>query len=45
MPSMVTSTFVFFGVGKGLSGASEGLLRGDIPEEHQNALHAAGGHV
>ena len=42
---MVTSTFVHLGVVKGLSVASEGLLRGDIPEEHQDALHAAGGHV
>ena len=37
--------FRYLGVVKGLSAASEGLLRGDILEEHQDALHAAGGHV
>ena len=37
--------FRYLGVVKGLSVASEGLLRGDILEEHQDALHAAGGHV
>ena len=35
--------FRYLGVVKGLSVASEGLLRGDILEEHQDALHAAGG--
>ena len=34
--------FRYFGV---VSVASEGLLRGNILEEHQGALHAAGGHV
>ena len=37
--------FRFLGVVKGLSVASEGLLRDDILEEHQDALHSAGGHV
>ena len=37
--------FRYLRVVKGLSVASEGLLRGDILEEHQDALHAAGGHV
>ena len=37
--------FRYLGVVKGLSVASEGLLRGDILEEHQDALHAAGGHI
>ena len=37
--------FHYLGVVKGLSVASEGLLRSDILEEHQDALHAAGGHV
>ena len=37
--------FRYTGVVKGFSVASEGLLRGDILEEHQTALHAAGGHV
>ena len=37
--------FCYLGVVKGLSVASQGLLRGDIHEEHQDALHAAGGHV
>ena len=37
--------FRYLGVVKGLSVASEGLLRGVILEEHQYALHAAGGHV
>ena len=37
--------FRYFGVVKGLIAASEGLLRGNILEEHQDALHAAGGHV
>ena len=37
--------FRYFGVVKGLSVASEGLLRGNILEEHQAVLHAAGGHV
>ena len=35
----------YLGVVKGLSVASEGLLHGDILEEHQDALHATGGHV
>ena len=30
--------FRYYGVVKGLSVASEGLLRGDILEEHQDAL-------
>ena len=30
---------------KGLSVASQVLLRGDILEKHQDAFHAAGGHV
>ena len=42
---MVTFTFVIWGVVKGLSVASEGLLRGDLLEVHQDALHFAGGHV
>ena len=37
--------FRYLGVVKGLSVASEGLLRSDILEEHQDALHAAGGYV
>ena len=37
--------FCYLAVVKGLSGSSEGLLRSDILEEHQDALHAAGGHV
>ena len=37
--------FRYLGVVKGLGLASEGLLRGDILEEYQDALHAAGGHV
>ena len=37
--------FCYLGVVKGLSVASEGLLRGDILEENQDALHAAGGYV
>ena len=37
--------FRYLGVVKGLSVASEELLRGNILEEHQDALHAAGGHV
>ena len=37
--------FRYMGVVKGLSVASEGLLYGDILEEHQDAFHAAGGHV
>ena len=37
--------FRYFGVLKGLSVASEVLLRGNILEEHQYSLHAAGGHV
>ena len=37
--------FRYLGDVNGLSVASEGLLRGDILEEHQDALHAAGGHV
>ena len=37
--------FGYLGVVKCLSVASEGLLRGNIVEEHQDALHAAGGHV
>ena len=35
----------YLGVVKGLSIASEELLRGDIVEEHPDVLHAAGGHV
>ena len=35
----------YLGVVKGLSVASEGLLCGDIHEEHQDALHVAGGHL
>ena len=35
--------FCYFGVVKGLGVASEGLLRGNILEEHQDSLHAAGG--
>ena len=42
---MVTSTFVILGNVKGLSVASEELLRGNILEEHEDALHDAGGHV
>ena len=30
---------------EGLRVASEGLLRGNVLEEHQDPLHAAGGHV
>ena len=37
--------FCYLGVVICLSVASEGLLRGDILEEHQDTLHAAGGHV
>ena len=37
--------FRYFGVVKGLSVLSEALLRGIILEEHQDALHAAGGEV
>ena len=37
--------FRYFGVVKGISLASEGLLCGNILEEHQDALHAADGHV
>ena len=37
--------FGYLGVVKGFSVASEGLLHGNIVEEHQDALHAAGGHV
>ena len=37
--------FRYLGIVKGLSVAREGLLHGDILEEHQDALHAAGGHV
>ena len=37
--------FRYLGVVKGLSVASEGLWRGDILEEHQDVLHAAGGYV
>ena len=37
--------FCYLEVVKGLSVASEGLLRGDILEEHQDAYHDAGGHV
>ena len=37
--------FRYLGVVKGLSVASEGLLRGNILQEHQYALHAAGGYV
>ena len=40
---MVTSTFVILGNVKGLSVASEELLRGNILEEHEDALHDAGG--
>ena len=35
----------YLGVVKGLSVASEELLRGNILEEHQDALHAAGDYV
>ena len=37
--------FRYFGVVKGLSVASEESLRGNVLEAHQDALHAAGGHV
>ena len=37
--------FRHLGVVKGLSVASEGLLRSNILEKHQDVLHAAGGHV
>ena len=37
--------FRYLGVVTCLSVASEGLLRGSILEKHQDALHAAGGHV
>ena len=37
--------FRYLGVVKGLSVASEGLLRGNILEGHQDVLHAAGGYV
>ena len=37
--------FRYFGVVKGLSVARERFLHGDILEEHQYALHAAGGHI
>ena len=37
-------TVELVGVVKGLSVASEGLLHGDILEEHRDTLHAAGGH-
>ena len=37
--------FRYLGIVKGLSVASEVLLRGDILEEHQDGLHVAGGHV
>ena len=37
--------FRYLGVVKGLSVASEELLRGNNLEEHQGALHAAGGQV
>ena len=37
--------FRYLGVVKGLSVVSEGLLRGDILKEHQDALHAKGGYV
>ena len=37
--------FRYLGVVKGLSVASEMLLRGDIIEEHQDVIHAAGGRV
>ena len=37
--------FRYLGVVNVLSVASEGLLRGGILEEHQDVLHAAGGHV
>ena len=37
--------FCYFGVVKDLGVASEGLLRGNILGEHQDSLHAAGGHV
>ena len=37
--------FRYFWVVKCLSVASEGLLRGNILEDHQAALYAAGGHV
>ena len=37
--------FRYLGVVKGIGVSSKGLLRGDILEEHQDALHAAGGYV
>ena len=37
--------FGYFRIVEALRVASKGLLRGNIPEEHQDALHAAGGHV
>ena len=37
--------FRYLGVVKVLSVASEGLFRGNILEEHQDALYATGGHV
>ena len=37
--------FRYLEVVRSLSVASEGLLRGVVLEEHQDALHAAGGHV
>ena len=37
--------FRYLGVVKGLSVVSERLLGGNILEEHQDALHPAGGHV
>ena len=37
--------FRYLGVVKGLSVASEGLLRGNILKVHQDAPHAAGGHA
>ena len=35
----------YFRVIEGLRVASEGLLRGNVLKEHQDPLHAAGGHV
>ena len=37
--------FRYFGVVKGISFTSEGLLPGNILEKHQDSLHAASGHV
>ena len=37
--------FCYFQVIEGLSVASKGLLRGNILKDHQDAIHAAGGHI